>query len=61
MLGSTGISMISNLKRFLFGATPNYLLGGVGLVLLILGGWLVIESIMVLTKPRQEQDLDIRL
>lgn len=61
MLGSTGISMISNLKRFLFGATPNYLLGGMGLVLLILGGWLVIESLIVLFKPRHESALDIRL
>lgn len=61
MLVSTGISMVSNLNRFLFGATPNYLLGGVGLVLLLLGGWLLIESIIVLFKPRKETQLDINL
>ncbi|MGB0647334.1 MAG: carbon starvation protein A, partial [Bradymonadia bacterium] len=59
MLTSTGISMTTNLIRFLTGEHPNYLLGGVGIVLLILGAWLVVESIVVLLKPKQETQLEI--
>ena len=59
MLVSTGISMVSNLTRFLGGPKPNYLLGGVGCVLLGLGVWLVVEAILVLFKSRTETDWDI--
>ena len=61
MLVSTGVSMVTNLKRFLGGENPNYLLGGVGCVLLILGAWLVVEAVLVLFKDRRETSPDIEL
>lgn len=61
MLVSTLISMVTNLKTFLGGDTPNYLLGTMGGILLVLGGWLIIESLLILLKDRQEESLEIDL
>ena len=61
MLTSTLISMVTNLRTFLGGSQPNYLLGTMGGILLFLGGWLIVEAILILFKERKEQSLEIML
>ena len=57
IMTSTVVSMAFNLKRFLGGPRPDYLLGGVGLVLMLLGVWLVIESVLALRNPARSEDM----
>ena len=61
MMGSTIVSMGINLKRFLGGDRPDYLLGGVGLVLLFLGIWLVVAAVLALRSNRTTDDPLINL
>jgi len=61
MLGSTLVSMSLNLKRFLTGSSPNYLLGTVGCILLLLGVWLVVETLIAFRSRRTTDDPLIRL
>ncbi len=56
MLGSTLVSMTMNLQKFLGGEKPNYLLGTVGAVLLLLGVWLVIETALALRTDKKTDD-----
>ena len=61
MMGSTLVSMVINLKRFLTGPRADYLLGGVGIVLLLLGAWLVVEAVMALRSNRSTDEALIDL
>jgi carbon starvation protein len=55
MMISTLIAMVQNLVRFGSGEQPNMLLLIVGALLLLLGVWLVIESIIVFWVRRDEK------
>ena len=61
MLGSTLVSMSLNLKNFLFGDSPNYLLGTVGGILLGLGAWLVVETVLAFRSDRRTDDPQVHL
>ena len=46
-------AMIGNFLEFINGATPNYLLAGVGGILIILTIWLLIEGFLVWRKIKK--------
>jgi carbon starvation protein len=50
VLGVTLWAMIENLIEFISGASPNYLLAGVGGLLLLLTIWVLIEGFLVYRK-----------
>ena len=51
MLLSTFISMGLNLNKYLSADQPDWLLIGVGCMLLLLGLWIIIEAILAILKP----------
>ncbi|MEE2785815.1 MAG: carbon starvation protein A [Myxococcota bacterium] len=61
IMGSTVVSMGLNLKRFLGGTRPDYLLGGVGLILMSLGVWLVVEATLALRRSTETTEMVIDL
>ena len=55
MMGSTLVSMVVNLRHFILGPKPDYLLGIMGSILFLLGCWLVVEAILVFTDRSSDE------
>ena len=49
-------AMVGNFLEFLNGANPNYLLAGVGGILIILTLWLLVEGFLVWRKIKRDMD-----
>lgn len=56
MMGSTLVSMVVNLRHFVLGPKPDYLLGTMGGILFLLGCWLVVEAVLVFTDGGARSD-----
>ncbi len=52
VLGVTLWAMVENLIEFISGSSPNYLLAGVGGLLLVLALWVLLEGILVYKKEK---------
>ena len=53
MMASTLTAMVLNLTEFLRADSVDLLLTSVGGVLLLLGVWLLVESVLVVLRPRE--------
>lgn len=59
MMVSTLIAMVGNLWQFAFGPKPDVLLAGVGVILLVLGCWLIVETALTLRDPVMKTEVTI--
>lgn len=59
MMTSTLVAMVGNLWQFAFGQQADLLLFAVGIILFILGCWLVVETVLTLRNPTIQQSVTI--
>ncbi len=61
MMVSTIFAMAGNLRRFAAGPSADTLLLVVGLILMTLGVWLVVEAALAMRRPERTEEAEVRL